>query len=64
MMIPYAIAKKMYEPALTLIAAKMVEFNAKPVETVVTEPRVATSAAVSFKNKYGSVTVVMPRTES
>ena len=42
----------------------MVEFNANPVETVVTEPSVATSAAVLFKNRYGSVSTVMPRAVS
>ena len=51
MMIPYAIAKNMYVPAFTLIAAKIVELRAKPVATVVTEPRVATSAVVLFKRK-------------
>ena len=63
-MFPYAIAKKMYVPAFTLIAAKMVELSAKPVDTVVTEPSVATSAAWVFNNKYGSVNTVIPRAVS
>jgi hypothetical protein len=51
MIVPYAIAKKMYVPPLALIAAKIAEFNAKPVETEVTEPSVATSAPVVFMSK-------------
>jgi hypothetical protein len=64
MIFPYAIAKNMYVPALTLIAAKIAEFNANPVATVVTEPSVAVSMFVAFISKYGSVNVVMPRAVS
>ena len=54
----------MYEAPFVLIAAKIEALTAKPVETVVTEPRVADSAAVLLSNKYGSVNVVMPRAVS